>query len=282
LFSQSVARSFNLLLEHCQQEEVCQQAYPNLADEFKALISRLDNKPVSLTIPHPRLGTPTTFVISKGKLLGTLTQQLYSVSARSLVPLIIHQAYLENYAPLAGIIAMSEGGMGIYVGLLFNITCNEDFPRITDELFVKDADNNFGGDNSQQGFKMVCPLWPQYRPSEDFYQSVTVDIPTLILSGGLDPVTPPSNGEHSAKSLPNSHHIIVDNTSHIVTTSTCGIDIVNEFLTSLKPKELDETCLEEVPAESFMTSLNGGYLEKKKAEEGKTQESVVEDMQGDK
>ena len=277
LFAQSSARSFNLLLEHCQQEVVCQQAYPNLADEFNALIARLDKAPVSLTIPHPRLGTPTRFVISKGKLLGTLFQQLYAVSSRSLVPLIIHQAYLENYAPLAGIIARSDGGMGIYVGLLFNISCNEDFPKITDEMFAKDADNNFGGDNSQQGFKMVCPLWPQYRPSDDFYQSVTADIPTLILSGGLDPVTPPSNGEHSDKSLPNSHHIIVDNTSHIVTTSTCAIDIVNEFLTSLKPKELDETCLEEVPVESFMTSLNGGYQEK-----DKTNKPIVESMQGDK
>jgi len=189
-----------------------------------------------------------------------LRMQLYSVATRSLVPLVIHQAYLGNYMPLAGLVAQSEGGQGIYLGLLFNITCNEDYPRISATDFEQDADNDFGGGDSHFGFKMVCPIWPQYRPSEEFYQTVTADIPTLILSGDLDPVTPPSNGDYSAKSLPNNHHIVVENAAHTVAMSTCASDIINEFLTSLKPKELDESCLDDVPNESFMTNLNGGIL----------------------
>ncbi len=260
LFGQSSAQSFNLVLEHCQQEETCNNAYPNLADEFKELMTRLEEKPVSITIPHPRLGTNTEFIISKSKMLGTIFQQLYSVPSRSLIPLLIHQAYLNNYMPLAGLIAMTDGVQMVYTGLLFNITCNEDFPRITEQMSAKDAENNFGGNNSQLAFKKACGIWPQYRPSDDFNQAVTADIPTLILSGGLDPVTPPSNGEYPAATLPNSHHIVVDNVSHGVATSTgkCGVLMINEFLTSLTPKELDETCLEDVPEESFMSSLNGG------------------------
>tara|TARA_R110001583_G_scaffold39890_3_gene127823 strand:- start:1752 stop:3242 length:1491 start_codon:yes stop_codon:yes gene_type:complete len=260
LFGQSSARSFNLLLANCQKELSCQTAYPELEQEFKALLARLAQAPAQVNIAHPRLGTQTKFVISEAKLLGTLRMQLYSVATRSLVPLVIHQAYLGNYMPLAGLVAQSEGGQGIYIGLLFNITCNEDFPRISDTDFEQDANNNFGGDDSHFGFKMVCPLWPQYRPSEAFYQTVTADIPTLILSGDLDPVTPPSNGEYTANSLPNNHHIIVENAAHTVAMSTCASDIINEFLTSLQPKALDESCLEEVPRESFMTNLNGGVL----------------------
>jgi len=79
----------------------------------------------------------------------------------------------------------------------------------------------------------------------------------LILSGNLDPVTPPSNGEKSAATLPNSHHIISKNSAHIVASNACGVSIVHEFLESLSPKELDESCLNEIPDESFMTSLNG-------------------------
>ncbi len=258
LFGQSSARSFNLLLENCQKELSCQQAYPELKQEFNALLQRLEQAPAQVSIAHPRLGSQTKFVISKAKLLGTLRMQLYSIATRSLVPLVIHQAYLGNYMPLAGLVAQSEGGQGIYLGLLYNITCNEDYPRISASDFEQDADNNFGGDDSHFGFKMVCPIWPQYRPSEAFYQPITADIPTLILSGNLDPVTPPSNGEHSAKSLPNNHHIVIDNAAHTVAMSTCATDIINEFLTSLTPKELDDSCLEDVPAESFMTSLNGG------------------------
>ena len=260
LFGQSSAQSFKLVLDHCQQEEVCHHAYPNLVGEFHHLLRRLSDKPITLNILHPRLGTNTEFVISKSKLLSIIFQQLYTVPSRNLIPLIIHQAYLKNYMPLAGLVAITDGDQMVYTGLLFNITCNEDFPKITAEMLAKDADNSFGGNNSQLAFKKACAIWPKYRPSDEFYQSVTADIPTLILSGGLDPVTPPSNGEYSAATLPNSHHIVVSNVSHGVATSTghCGVLIINEFLSTLTPNELDETCLEDVPAESFMTSLNGG------------------------
>ena len=262
LFGQSSARSFNLLIENCHKDLSCRQAYPQLEQEFQSLLTRLNHVPAKVSIAHPRLGTQTSFVISAAKLLGTIRMQLYSGATRSLVPLVIHQAYLGNYRPLAGLVAQTEGDQGIYLGLLFNIICNEDFPRISAENFAQDAQNNFGGDDSHFGFKMVCPLWPQYRPSTAFYQTVTADIPTLILSGNLDPVTPPSNGEFSARTLPNSHHIIIENAAHTVAMNTCANDIIHEFLTSLKPKMLDESCIEDIPKVSFMTSLNGGTVTK--------------------
>jgi len=180
------------------------------------------------------------------------------METRGLVPLLIHQAYIGNYKPLAGLIAQSEGGMGVYVGLHFNIVCNEDFPKISTDMKATDADNDFAQGMSLEMVAKVCSVWPKYQPSDDFYQTVDADIPTLIMSGDLDPVTPASNGEKSHENLPNSHHIISKNNAHIVASTVCGIQIVNEFLTQQTPKELDESCLEEIPDESFMVGLNGG------------------------
>ncbi|XQW84385.1 alpha/beta hydrolase [Thalassotalea piscium] len=256
-FGQSSARSFNMLLEHCKKEEACQQAYPNLAQEFTTLMARLADKPITVTITHPRLGTPTDFVISRLKFLSTIRMQLYSVEMRTLVPLVIHQAFLGNFTPLAGLTAMQETSMGMYVGLLFNIVCNEDVPRITDEMWKQDADNNFDQNASHVSWQAVCPIWPQYRPDDSFYQPVTANIPTLIISGDVDPVTPPSNGEYAAKSLPNSKHLVLKNSAHTPGPSTCAIDIIDEFLMKKDPNDLDVSCLDNIPNESFMTSLNG-------------------------
>ena len=256
LFGQSSARSFHLLLKHCQQEPACNKAYPNLADEFTQLVARLEKAPVNITIPHPRLGTKTSFIIDKNKLISNLRMQLYSVQMRSLVPLVIHQAYLENYLPLAGLVSQGEDGQGIYIALTFNIVCNEDFHRLTASMLAKDANNDFGGNDSQLPLQTACSVWPQYRPNKNFYQSVTANIPTLILSGNLDPVTPPSNAEYTAKTLPNNHHIIIKNSAH-TSLGTCAPKIINEFLTTLKANKLDESCLDELPKESFMTNLNG-------------------------
>jgi pimeloyl-ACP methyl ester carboxylesterase len=138
-----------------------------------------------------------------------------------------------------------------------NIVCNEDIPRVTAEMFTADADNVFGGNDSHKPWLQACPLWPKYSVDEAFYKSVTANIPTLILSGDLDPVTPPSNGDRSAGTLPNNHHIISKNNAHIVASTPCGVDIVNEFLETLDPKGLDESCLEDLKSETFMTHLNG-------------------------
>ncbi|MEY8251951.1 MAG: alpha/beta hydrolase [Colwellia sp.] len=257
MFGQSGARSFNLLIDNCKSSKSCDKAFPNLAAEFQAVKARLAKAPVSIDILHPRLGTPTKLVIDETKFTGNLRSQLYGMEGRSMVPLVIHQAFLENYQPLTGLMARTEGEQLVYTGLLFNIVCNEDLPRLSVQDKAADANNNFDGIDSHQTWDMVCPFFPKYRPSEDFYQSVTADIPTLILSGNLDPVTPPSNGEYAAKSLPNSHHIVVGNASHTVAMSTCANDIVNEFLASKKPKKLDESCLKDIPQETFMTSVNG-------------------------
>jgi len=258
LFGKSAEQSFVKLLDNCQNDLICAKQYPKLAQEFAELSAKLALAPVTVEIAHPRLGTNTAFTISHDKFISTLQMQLYSMQTRSLVPLLIHQAYVGDYKPLAGLIAQSEGGMGIYIGLHFNIVCNEDFPKISASMRAADADNNFAQDMSLAMVAKACSVWPTYQPSSDFYQSVSADIPTLILSGALDPVTPPSNGEKSHAHLPNSHHIIAKNNAHIVASTPCGVNIVNEFLATQEPTELDVSCLAEIPDESFMLGLNGG------------------------
>jgi pimeloyl-ACP methyl ester carboxylesterase len=267
LFGQSAEQSFKKLIENCQREESCAAQYPNLVKEFSEVSEKLAQSSVSVDIAHPRLGTKTTFNINQDKFISTIQMQLYSMQTRSLVPLLIHQAYLGDYKPLAGLIAQSEGGMGVYTVLHFNIVCNEDYPKISESMKRADANNNFAKGLSLEMVGKVCSAWPKYQPSSDFYQTVTADIPTLILSGDLDPVTPASNGEKSNDSLPNSHHIIAKNNAHIVASTSCGISIVNEFLEKQTPKGLDESCLQDIPEETFMTGLNGGALSEKVSDE---------------
>lgn len=257
LYGKSGERSFELLLENCRNNVSCHKAFPDLLVEFQTVKKRLAENPITLNIQHPRVGTPTTFVIDEQKFTGNLRFQLYSVASQSLVPLVINQAFNGNYLPIQGLISRNEGERLVYTGLLFNIVCNEDISRVSEKALNADASNLFDGASSQFAWQVVCPLFPQYRPSVDFYQPVTADIPTLIFSGNLDPVTPPSNGEYPAKTLPNSHHIVVKNAAHTVAMSTCANKIINEFLTIKEPKGLDESCLEDVPKPSFMTSVNG-------------------------
>ena len=259
-FGQSSARSFELLLENCQAQQACSSAFPNLKEEYQTVYNKLQQAPVSVTIPHPRLGTPTTLLIDNDKFINTLRLQLYSMETRTIVPLVVHQAFLGNYLPFAGLLAsqdQKESKGGMYFGLTLNIVCNEDFPLVNDFAWQQDADNSFGANTSHKIWRKACPVWPTYQPSAEFYQPVTANVPTLILSGNLDPVTPPANGDKSDATLPNSRHIVVKNAAHIVAGNDCAVGIIREFIENKDLESLDQSCLQELPDETFMTSLNG-------------------------
>ena len=259
VFGQSAARAFDIVLDNCKNDEACKKAYPNVKQEYKQLIARLEKGPTSIDVTHPRLGTKTELMLTKGKFTSQIRMMLYSPNMHSMIPLMINQTYLENYSPLLGFLAATSQGMGIYEAVLFNIVCNEDFPRITDAQWAEDAKNPLDGELSQLAFTAVCQLWPKYQVSEAFFQPVTADIPTLILSGNMDPVTPPSNGDHSDKTLPNSRHIVDMNSAHIVNTTKCSSKMIREFFDNIDPQAVDASCLEDSPKPSFVPSLNGGF-----------------------
>lgn len=257
LFGKSAERSFNMLLENCKQDQSCHDTYPELGKKFQQLVAKFSEEPVTVNIAHPTLGMQTEFVISRMKFVSTIFTMLYTMEMRSLIPLMIEQASQGNFAPLAGVTA--NGGMGaMYVGLTYNIICNEDMPKITQQMLIDDAKNTFNGDISQVALVNACSVWPKYQVDDSFYQPVTANIPTLIISGELDPVTPPSNGDFSDKSLPNSKHIVMKDSSHTPGMGGCAIDIITEFLDKKDPNDLDESCLADIPKASFMNGLNGG------------------------
>ena len=61
-------------------------------------------------------------------------------------------------------------------------------------------------------------------------QPVTSNVPTLVLAGEFDPVTPPAWSALAAETLSNSQYVLLSGESHGVSTSDCGNSIIQEFL----------------------------------------------------
>jgi pimeloyl-ACP methyl ester carboxylesterase len=69
-------------------------------------------------------------------------------------------------------------------------------------------------------------------------------VPVLILSGGLDPVTPPANGAEVARTLPASRHIIARGYGHIVSQHACAPRIIAAFIDDPTFATLPASCVE--------------------------------------
>jgi pimeloyl-ACP methyl ester carboxylesterase len=98
----------------------------------------------------------------------------------------------------------------------------------------------------------LCPLWDSGLASEDERAATVSDVPTLLLSGGFDPITPPSWGDLAAETLSSSTHVVVPSLSHgLVDVAQCVDDIVVAFLAD-PWSELSTDCVDEMPMPEFL------------------------------
>jgi hypothetical protein len=72
---------------------------------------------------------------------------------------------------------------------------------------------------------------------------VTSAVPALVLSGDLDPVTPPTWGQSAADHLSNSRHIVAPATGHGVIATGCGLRLIREFIIAGRADGLDISCI---------------------------------------
>ena len=91
----------------------------------------------------------------------------------------------------------------------------------------------------------------------DFHEPLATNVPALLLSGELDPVTPPAYAEMVAKSLPNSRSLVLRGQGHSVIVTGCAPKLFAQFLQTANAKTLDAKCLDSLAYTPPFTTFNG-------------------------
>ncbi|MGH8155885.1 MAG: alpha/beta hydrolase, partial [Rhodanobacteraceae bacterium] len=83
-------------------------------------------------------------------------------------------------------------------------------------------------------------------------------IPTLLISGERDPVTPPAFADEVLKGLSDGRSLVVKGLGHAEPMAAgCMPNLVDQFIDTLQPKKLDAQCLDRLgPAPAFV-NFNG-------------------------
>lgn len=99
-------------------------------------------------------------------------------------------------------------------GLHLSVFCAEDVPFIRDEDVDSLTRGAFIGRYLIDEYRAACAEWVGARVGPDFQRPFTGEIPTLLLSGWFDPVTPPETAERVAATLSMSRHIVDPRAGH--------------------------------------------------------------------
>lgn len=252
-------RALELLFARCVADEACAERFPTFEDELAQLVANLQmEKQVALT--HPVTGERLEMTLEDDELMQVVFNLLYSPDFSSLLPLLVEGAVeTDDYTPLIAQALALTGGQQMYQGMFYAVTCSEDAPRIdAEEAAAIQAETQFPLVSAD--FTAVCDNWPRTAVSEQMFAPLESDIPTLLLSGEADPITPPHYADEVAETLINHRHIVLDGYAHGILSVGCLPTIVTDFIeagTAGGLAELDTSCTAEISPPPFFISPVG-------------------------
>ncbi len=236
-------RAFDLMVEQCRAEGPCRAAYPDIAGDLRAILERLRAGPAAVRVPHPVTGAEIEVRLTAPRFADALRVMLYSVESGREVPLLLQRARTGDLTPFARAALQSSRGFvkSIRTGLMLSFTCAEDVSRIRPEEVAPETAGSFIGDDRVRNQMAACSVWPKGDVPAEYYRPLRSDVPVLLVSGNLDPVTPPSWGEIALRSFPNGLHLVVPG-AH-TSTDDCITSIAAEIFLRGTTKQIDTSCV---------------------------------------
>ncbi|WP_413473215.1 alpha/beta hydrolase [Shewanella baltica] len=263
----SIDRGFDLLFKDCQETAACHAQFPELKAEFDQVAASLAKAPVMENVYDPVTGEKTMLTMTRGKFYGSIRMALYQANVRALVPHAIHQAAKHNFQPILGLYSLTIDNAGMAMGMHASVVCGEDMHRITPAM-REQAQHSFMGKTMLEGLEATCEVWKVPAVDDSFSEPISSDIPTLLLSGEIDPATPPSWGELAMEKLTNAKHFVAPYATHGVAYQTCANNLIADLVRSGSVKDLDGECLKKDVRRSFY--LNASSVEPLNATSTKT------------
>ena len=246
-FSADNQAALDALLGACEADKACAAREPQLRERWRGLLASL---PRAIELRHPITDRSERLSLTRDMLLGMVRGPLYAPALAAALPAAIGQASQGRFDALAGLAQALGGrrGLPLAVGMHFSVICAEDFPRLGAAIDKPGAD--FGASFATL-YRDICASWPRGDVPAAFYALPAAPAPTLVLSGGLDPATPPRHGERVAQALgAKARHSVVPNAGHGVMGLACMRDALYRFVDAASDDDalkVDADCARAIP-----------------------------------
>lgn len=231
----TIEAALQTLFKNCADEPDCDQAFPDLERKYLELLSHLD---AGAKPPDDK-----SWPIAAAEWQLSLVRELYSPHAIDRVPFRIETLYSGEIPasrdPARDIKLHDMGLSGMSLGSFITVTCLGETafttPQAIEQGFAKlpqwrEALGN-SPEISSPRLHQLCRDWGLSEPSGRENEAVKSDVPTLLLAGRLDPVTPPRFLAHVADHLANVYPFVLTAGSHALLYShSCAGKLAEEFM----------------------------------------------------
>ena len=253
-------RAVDDIFARCGEEPACNERFPDLAGEFTSVLAMLRDGSIAVNVPDPVSGEGTIFDFGAAEFAVAIRLLAYQPSTIALIPLFVHEAASGNFDPLAAQFLTTTQGLAetIAVGMHNSVMCSEDTARYKlDELDREALEASYLGADLVDLMADVCSIWPAGPVDDDLDENLDTDIPTLLLSGTADPITPPDYAVQAATGLERAWLLTGEDQGHGQIAVGCMPEVVAGFVAAGELEDGADDCFKDSFVMPFFLTLSG-------------------------
>jgi pimeloyl-ACP methyl ester carboxylesterase len=252
-FPKTTQHSIDQLIARCAADAACNKDFPDLKKEFQAIVDKLEKSPAHFEVQNGSAGTQS-IILTRGMFVAALRPLLYIPQIVSEFPYMIHRAYQDDWSIYGASVLFVRNAIDKQIdrGMFLSVICAEDIPGTTEAMIRRETADTYLGDFQVRMFQTACHEWVRGAIPKDYYAPLRSAVPVLLISGALDPATPPEASAQAAKDLSNSRVVVVKEGTH-GTGSPCIDGLVSDFVTQGSAAALDASCADQIHFPPFIT-----------------------------
>lgn len=232
----AAAHAFQRLFTDCAADDLCNRQYPNLEKQFLQLYQQLAKQSLVIKVEKDGDREAHDITVTSQSLVLMIFQGFYDTDYIRKLPRLIYQlSHGQEQLALSFIqdLLAPEGTQFSY-GMYFSFECGEEYPS-TNFLQQKMEMERYRPYSLPVGdyydLNIVCPFWHSANPQAARNTPIYSSIPTLILAGSYDPITPLNAAKLTASRLENSYFFEFPDVGHgVVSSNSCANIIAGVFL----------------------------------------------------
>jgi pimeloyl-ACP methyl ester carboxylesterase len=227
----------------CERDATCRRQYGEPRALLDRLLADLRLAPRAVRYRDPLTDEVREDPLTPDVVAGVVRLYAYVPQLAAMLPRSLAEAAAGRPEVLMAQGRMIESLVGeqIAQGMQLSVTCTED----ADRMRVDDQDAaTLLGTEFTKALLAQCEVWPKGTRPADFTAPVRSDRPVLLLSGELDPVTPPRYGAMVVETLPNGRHLVARGQGHNVMGVGCVPRLMERFVATANATALDASCLD--------------------------------------
>jgi pimeloyl-ACP methyl ester carboxylesterase len=233
-----LARVLGWIPRICELSDACDIAPERIGQDLQRSFERLRRQPLAIEVIDPVNRERLSVLYNADDLLWLLFESLYVWDFITDVPAMLEALAEGRTGPaLRQMIQYSVSSLldpEISDAVAAAVDCRDAAPLRAADYARERARYpevaEFTEYDFQSGF---CRFWRSGDLGADFRRPVRAEVPTLLLAGEFDPVTPPEWAELAASTLSHASVVEFPGIGHgVLDSDACAVDLVRSFLES--------------------------------------------------